>query len=109
MMRMRRLLALIVLALSLAFASGPAFAVPAADCAMAGSSSSGMSHDDMDCCKPDCAPSCATLCPAAVVPSIGRAEGAVELIGALLVALTPFPLHSTDLSSTDPPPRTIVS
>jgi hypothetical protein len=106
---MRRLIALIVLALSLAIASGPAFAVPAVDCAMAGSSSSGMSHDEMDCCKPDCAPSCATLCPAGVVPTIDRAEAPAEPIAQLLAALKPAPLHSTDLSTTDPPPRTIVS
>ena len=105
---MRRLIALIVLALSLALASGPAFAVPVAECAM-GSSSSGMSHDEMGCCKPDCAPSCATLSPAAVVPTIGRDGGPAELIRAQLLALTPAPLHSTDLSGTDPPPRTIIS
>jgi len=106
---MRRLIALIVLAVSLALASGPAFAVPATDCAMAGSSSSGMSHDDMDCCKPDCAPSCATLCPPAVVPAIGRADAPVALVSAPLVALMPEPLYSTDLSTTDPPPRTTIS
>ena len=106
---MRRLIALIVLALSLALASGPAFAVPAADCAMAGSSSSGMSHDDMDCCKPNCVSTCATLCPGAVVPSVGRAETPDQPIRTQLAALPPAPLHSTDLSGTDPPPRTIIS
>lgn len=106
---MRRLIALIVLALSLAIASGPAFAVPAVECAMAGSSSSGMSHDEMDCCKPNCAPNCATLCPPAVVPTIAKAEMPAEPIGAQLAALTLAPLHSTDLSTTDPPPRTIIS
>lgn len=106
---MRRLIAMIVLALSLAVASGPAFAVPAADCSMAASSSSDMSHDEMDCCKPDCAPSCATLCPAAVVPAIGGAEAPAELIQMQLAALSPAPLHSTDLSGADPPPRITVS
>lgn len=106
---MRRLFALIVLALSLALASGPAFAVSAADCPMAASSSSSMAHDEMDCCKPDCAPSCATLCPGAVVPSIGRAESPAEPIRTQLLALSPAVLHSTDLSSTDPPPRTTFS
>ena len=105
---MRRLIALIVLALSLAIASGPAFAVPAVDCAM-GSSSTGMNHDEMDCCKPDCAPNCATLAPAAVVPTIARAETPTEPIALQLAALTPAPLHSTELSTTDPPPRTIIS
>ena len=106
---MRRLLALIVLALSLALASGPAFAIPAADCPMAASSSSGMSHDEMGCCKPDCAPSCATLCPGALVPSIGRAEVPKDPVGTQLAALNPAPLYSTDLSGTDPPPRTTFS
>ncbi|WP_294121676.1 hypothetical protein [Sphingomonas sp.] len=106
---MRRLLALIVLVLSLALTSGPAFAVPAADCAMAGAASSGMSHDAMDCCKPDCAPSCATLCPAAVVPTIDPAGVPAEPARTLLVALSPAPLVATDLSGTDPPPRTILS
>ena len=106
---MRRLLAMIVLVLSLALASGPAFAVPKADCPMAESSMSGMSHDEMDCCTPDCAPSCATLCPGALVPSIGRVGSPTEPIGTPLLALSPAPLHSTDLSSADPPPRTTSS
>ena len=103
---MRQLFALILLALSLALASGPAFAVPADDCPMAASSSPGMSHDEMGCCKPTCAPACATICPGAVVPVIGRAEAPAEPIGTRLVSLSPAPLHSTDLSGTDPPPRT---
>lgn len=103
---MRRLFALIVLALSLALASGPAFAIPAADCPMSASSSSAMNHDEMNCCKPTCAPNCATLCPAAVEPSTGRAEAPAELIGTRLAGLSPAPLHSTDLSGADPPPRT---
>lgn len=106
---MRRLIALIVLALSLALVSGPAFAVPKADCPMAASSSSGMHHDEMDCCKPNCAPSCATLCPGAVVPSVGPTKTPADLIGTPLVALSPAPLHSTDLSGADPPPRTTIS
>ncbi len=104
---MQRLIALIVLALSLALTSGPAFAVRP-DCPMAASSST-MSHDEMDCCKPDCAPSCATLCPGAVVPSIGRAEAPAEPTRTRLVSLSPASLHSTDLSGADPPPRTTFS
>ncbi len=105
---MQRLIALIVLALSLALTSGPAFAVRP-DCPMAASSSSTMSHDEMDCCKPDCAPSCATLCPGAVVPSIGRADPPAEPIAARLAGLNPAPLHSRDPSGADPPPRTTFS
>lgn len=104
---MRRLFALIVLALSLALTSGPAFAVRP-DCPMA-ASSSGMSHDEMDCCKPDCAPSCVTLCPGAVVPAIGAADAPAEPIPMQLAALSPAPLHSIDLSGADPPPRSTIS
>ena len=105
---MRRLLALIMLTLSLAISSGPAFAVQAADCLMAASTTT-ISHDDMGCCKPICDQDCATLCPAAVVPSVGKASSPAEPVGPRLAALTPAPLHSTDLSDTDPSPRTIVS
>lgn len=106
---MRRLLALIVLALSLATASGPAFAVPAEDCPMAASSSATMSHDEMECCKPDCAPACAALSSGAMVPSVGRGEAPAGPIRTTLVALSAEPLHSSDLSGTDPPPRTTFS
>lgn len=106
---MRRLFALIVLALSLALASGPAFAVPADDCPMAASSSSGTSHDEMDCCKPSCAPACAAICPGAVMPVVGRTEAPADPAGTRLVSLSPAALHSTDLSGADPPPRTTFS
>lgn len=106
---MRRMFALIVLVLSLALASGPAFAVPADGCPTAGSSSSGTSHDEMGCCKPDCAPNCAMLCPGAVVPLVGGDQSPAGAIGAHLVALTAAPLHSTDLAGVDPPPRTTFS
>ena len=76
---------------------------------MAGSASSGMSHDEMGCCKPACAPSCATLAPAAVIPAFGEPDTLAEPISMQLAALNPAPLHSTDLSGTDPPPRTIIS
>ena len=106
---MRRLLALIVLALSLALASGPAFAVPAADCPMAGSSKT-MHHDNnRDCCKPACAPNCAMPCPSVVVPSLSRTAAPAELTGTQAIAALAAPLHSTAPSSADPPPRTIIS
>ena len=104
---MRRLVALIVLALSLALTSGPAFAVRP-DCPMAAAAST-MGHDEMDCCKPECTPSCATLCPGAVVPSIGRAEPPAEPNATRLVGLSPAPLRSTGPSGADPPPRTTFS
>ncbi|MDP9424289.1 MAG: hypothetical protein M3Q19_15905 [Pseudomonadota bacterium] len=105
---MRRLIALILLALSLALTSGPAFAVRP-DCPMAASSSSMVNHDEMDCCKAQCAPSCATLCPGAVVPSIGRAAAPAEPIAAQLIGLHSAALHSRDPSGADPPPRTTFS
>ena len=106
---MRRLFALIVLAVSLALASGPAFAVPAADCPMAGSSKTMHHEGSRDCCKPACAPNCAMPCPNFVVPPLGRTASPAESLGAKAFALLATALHSTDLSGTDPPPRTIFS
>jgi hypothetical protein len=107
---MRRLFALIWLALSLAFASGPAYAMTAADCPMsASSSSSAMHHDSNDCCKPACAANCVMACPAMVAPSRERAAVPVEQITKQLVAIRAAPLHSIDLTTTDPPPRIIFS
>lgn len=107
---MRRLFVLIWLALSLAFASGPVFAMSADDCpTSASSSSSAMHHDGMDCCKPACAANCAAACPAMVVPSIGRAGVPAEPIGNQPFAVVAAPLYSSNLSGADPPPRTIFS
>ncbi|MES2136345.1 MAG: hypothetical protein V4502_04695 [Pseudomonadota bacterium] len=105
---MRRLFALIVLALSLAFASGPAFAVPAHDCPMAGSSSTMHHEGNGDCCKPACAPNCAMPCPSMVAPT-GGTVGPAAVIARQLVATLATPLHSSNLSGVDPPPRTIIS
>jgi hypothetical protein len=107
---MRRLLTLIWLALALALASGPAFAMSEADCSMASSSSpSSMHHDSNDCCKPACTANCATACPAVVVPSIDRAGAPAEPIVKQLFATIAAPLHSTAIKGADPPPRTIFS
>lgn len=106
---MRRLVALLVLALSLVMASGPAFAVPAANCPMAGSSMPMDHSQDHNCCKPACAPNCATLCPGAVMPSLARAKAPAEPISTQLVISGQAELHSIDLSGADPPPRTIFS
>ncbi len=106
---MRRLIALIWLALSLAMSSGPAFAVPAADCPMAGSSKAMHHGNDRDCCKPACAPNCALSCPNMVAPSISRALTPVELIGPQHAIRLSAPLHSFDLSGADPPPRTTIN
>lgn len=103
---MRRLIALIWLSLSLALASGPAFAVPSADCPMANSPEPAASHQQMDCCADACAPSCAAVCPGTIMPP--KASGAVpaELAGGQLAGWTGGVLDSVDLPGTDPPPRT---
>ncbi len=64
---MRRLFALLWLALSLAITSGPAFAAPAANCPMSASSQMQDKHDGMDCCAVTCASECAAVCPAGVM------------------------------------------
>lgn len=104
---MLRLFALIWLSLSLALASGPAFAVPSADCPMANSADVAASHRQMDCCADTCAPNCAAVCPGTIMPP-ERGEGApAELTGDPLAAWTAGTLDSADLPGTDPPPRTI--
>ena len=106
---MRRLIALIWLALSLAMSSGPAFAVQTADCPMAGSSMP-MHHDhDRNCCTPACAPNCALACPNLVAPSASGALAPVGLIGPALAIRLSAPLQSFELSGADPPPRTTIS
>lgn len=105
---MRRLFALVVLALSLAMTSGPAFATPKADCPMAASGHMQGAHEDMGCCKVTCAPDCATVCPNAVMPmpepaaaTTGRSDTAIGRIAGRL--------PSADIASVDPPPRTTFS
>jgi hypothetical protein len=106
---MRRLLALIVLALSLAMASGPAFAVPKADCPMSASGQVQAGHEDMDCCQESCAPECAAICPGAVMPFLGRSPAPADPIRDRLAMTHMEALHSADLSGADPPPRTTFS
>ena len=102
---MTRLLLAILLAMSMAMASGPAFAGPSPDCAMAHSSSGMVDHQKMGCCTPDCALAC--------VPAMLGAE-AVDLTtvepnaAPAPVSLTAV-LASVGLAAADPPPRTIIS
>jgi len=120
---MRRILALIWLSLSLAIASGPAFAVPSPDCPKAHSSSMADGHDemtdghdgmasthgDMDCCAESCAPDCAAVCPGTIMPP---EIAAVAPAGPRMEQRAPWPstmLKSAALAATDPPPRTIFS
>ena len=102
---MRRLFALIVLALSLAMTSGPAFAVPKADCPMAESGHMQVGHEDMGCCTVTCAPDCATVCPGAVMPFPERAATPADR-SALLADGFAQALPSADPTGADPPPRT---
>lgn len=103
---MRRLIALIWLSLSLALASGPAFAVPSSDCPMANSSEMAASHHQMDCCAESCAPSCAAVCPGTIMPPKARETAPAEPSGEQLAGWTGAVLDSVDLPGTDPPPRT---
>lgn len=107
---MQRMLALIWLTLSLAFASEPAFAMSQADCPMTlSSSSSAMHHDSNDCCKSSCTAACATGCPAMIMAAIHRAAAPAEPIASQLLPFAVTPLQSVNPSGTDPPPRTIFS
>ena len=96
-----------ILVLGLAFASGPALAIPAANCPMANEQMP-TGHADMDCCAPACAPDCAIACPAAVMPEPVAASNP-QLRSADLSSWVPQAVPATDLTSEDPPPRTTFS
>lgn len=113
---MRRFLALIWLSLSLAIASGPAFAIPSPDCPKAHASQmadghAGMAGDegDMDCCAENCERDCAAVCPGTVMPpELAAVEPPVQQ----LEQQAPRPsskLTSARVAASDPPPRTIFS
>ena len=105
---MRRLFVLIWLALSLAFASGPAFAMSKADCPMTAAHHM-TKQMGKDCCAPDCAPSCATACPTAVMPHPERTAASTLRNALQLAAWTANALPSIEPAGTDPPPRTTFS
>jgi len=97
-----RFLLAILLAISMAATSGPAFAAPAADCPMGGGM---VDHSKMGCCPPICAVTClpAVLDDAAVdVPT-------VEPSSIPATALAPVALPSVTPAATDPPPRITLS
>ena len=106
---MRRLIALIWLSLSLAMAPGPAFAVPSPDCPMAASSTSPISHEEMDCCAANCAPECAVACPSAMIQLAGRVATPADLVGGQPTVRLTQVLTSAELTGADPPPRTTFS
>lgn len=105
---MRRLITLLWLTLSLAVASGPAFATPAVNCPMSGSSQMAGEHDKMDCCEVTCASECAAVCPAGVMTQAGRAT-ALKQATEQNSWKPAEALPSARLTSTDPPPRTTIS
>lgn len=105
---MWRLLAMLWLALSLSVASGPASAVPAANCPMSASSQMQDKHDDRDCCAVTCASECAAICPAGVMPHLGTAAPSMPA-PRQDTAWPTNALISADRASTDPPPRTTFS
>lgn len=119
-MGMRRLFVLLWLSLSLAFASGPAFAVPSSDCPKAHSEMAGspmaaghegmaMGHDGMDCCADNCAPDCAAVCPGTVMPPDAAAVAPAPPRLEQHPARVSTPLFSIALAAADPPPRTTFS
>lgn len=103
--RVKRLLLALLLAFSLATASGPAFAVPASNCAMTKAPGGMADHDKMGCCGSDCAVACApamlTVDPidlAAIEPS---STAAATQARGMLPSVSPLTI--------DPPPRTSIS
>ena len=106
---MWRLIALIWLSMSLAMASGPAFAVPSPDCPMAASSTSPINHEEMDCCAADCAPECAVACPSAMIQLPGSVVTPADLVGAQPTMRQIQVLTSAESTGADPPPRTTFS
>lgn len=105
---MGRLLAMLWIALSLSVASGPASAVPAANCPMSASSQMQDKHVDMDCCAVTCASECAAICPAGVIPHLETATPSMPASSRDTPRLTEA-LGSVDRATTDPPPRTTSS
>lgn len=97
-----RFLLSILLAISMAGASGPAFAGPSADCPMAHMAGGMTDHGKMGCCPPECAvtcPSAVLATPAIELPMIEPSPIAVT-VPAMGV------MRSFNPAATDPPPRT---
>lgn len=103
---MTRFVLAILLALSLASATGPALAGLSAHCPMAVSGTA--DHEEMGCCTPDCAPDCALVCPGAVVPSaVGVTAEPQDRQPAMMRPIEVLP--SRGPGANDPPPRTTIS
>lgn len=104
---MRRLFAFILLAFALAVSSGPAFAVPRANCPM-GASGMQAGNQDMDCCAAACAPECATVSPSGVM-GLPESRAAATVRSVSIAVWVAVALPSADLIGADPPPRTTFS
>lgn len=105
---MRRLLFLIGLALSLAFAPGPALASFSSDCPMGHSALSIAGHQHKGCCTPVCLLDCAAACPGAVMPAIAAAVQITAIVQPF-ATWSPTALASASYRAEDPPPRTTIS
>ena len=99
---MTRLVLAILLAISMAMSSGPAFAGPSPDCAMARSSPGMADHQKMGCCTNDCAVACVPAVLGADPVDLPSVEPSVA---PAVVSLAPV-LTSVGRAITDPPPRT---
>ena len=102
---MTRYVLAILLAISMAMSSGPAFAGPSPDCAMAHSSSGMVDHQKMGCCTPDCAVACVPAMLGAAVVDLPAVEPSTVPAAISLTAV----LASAGATATDPPPRTTLS
>jgi hypothetical protein len=95
----------ILLTVSLAAASGPAFAAPSADCPMTHGSKGMIDHEKMGCCPPACAVNCPPAVLAAIEVDLPKVEPSVPPA----VAMAAHLLHSVGLTAADPPPRSTIS
>ena len=99
---MTRLLLALLLAISMAAASGPAFAGPAAACPMAQMPGGMGDHGKMGCCPRECAVTCPTAMLAAIAVDLPVIEPSP-----LPVAVPAMELpRSFNPAAIDPPPRT---
>lgn len=101
-----RFMLLILLALSLASGSSPAFAGRSGDCRMTGATHQmPMDHEKMGCCTPDCA----VTCPPAMLPVSDMDMDQPPASATLPVMALAEAFHSLNPAAIDPPPRTSFS
>jgi hypothetical protein len=97
-----RLLLAILLAISMAGTSGPAFAGPGTDCPMAHMSGGMSDHGKMGCCPPECAVTCPPAMLAAVVVDLPVIETPPIAVAMPAIGMP----RSFNPAAVDPPPRT---